>query len=248
MLISFVVIGFLIFGLLMLMLEVGFRVGRRGAENADPGLRAIDGFAFATLGFMLSFSLYSGNSRLDQKRSESIQQVNALKVIVRRANLVPTEGKEPLQAAARRYAQAVVLITDSGFVESQSKAYEAETAARAELKATAYGLAKKYKEDPYVRSVLDAVDEVASLAARSRIDDSHHVPLVVYGVLLSLSTICALLAGRLFRISRREQMPHRVVFSLLVAAILLATVDYDNPTKGLITTNDTEKLLQEIGR
>jgi len=244
----FLIFGAIIFAVLMLMIEIGYRVGKRGEENADAGLRAIDGFAFATLGFMLSFSLYSGNSRLDDRRDHSLQQVNALKTIIRRADLVPSEGKEPLQSAARQYAEAVVRVTESDAGAALTKAYEGETLARRNLKAVVYDLARRHPENPFVQSALDATDSVASLAAMSRLDGARHVPSVIYWLLLSLSAACAFLAGRLFRIDRRRQLGHRIVYSLLVSAIIVAIIDFDTPNRGLITSNDTERLMLEMSR
>lgn len=245
---AFLVISGFLFAIIMLVIEVGYRFGKRGEENADPGLRAIDGFAFATLGFMLSFSLYSGNARLDQRRDNAIRQVSNLKTIIRRAELVPSEGKDPLQLAARQYAESVVRISSADFGGPLSRAQERETLARGNLKSVAYGLARKYPADPFVRSTLDAVDEVASLAALTRLDGGHRIPVLVYGLLIGLSCVCAFLAGRLFRIGRRQQMGHRVVFALLVTGIILATLDFDTPNRGLVTTSDIEKLMMEVSR
>jgi len=72
-------LSFGVFVAITVLLDVGYRLGRRHSESlAHEGIGAIEAAVFGLLGLLLAFSFAGGTSRLDLRRQLIVEEANAI--------------------------------------------------------------------------------------------------------------------------------------------------------------------------
>ena len=88
--------GVLFVGMLVL-LDVGRRIGRRrlqlDAEGARAGVGVIEGSVFGLLGLLLAFTFSGAASRFDERRQLIVQEVHAIGTAWLRIDMLPPEAR-----------------------------------------------------------------------------------------------------------------------------------------------------------
>jgi hypothetical protein len=101
--------GVLFVGMLVL-LDVGRRIGRRrlqhDAEGARAGVGVIEGSVFGLLGLLLAFTFSGAASRFDARRHLIVQETNAIGTAWQRIDMLPPEFRPAIQDGFRRYLDA----------------------------------------------------------------------------------------------------------------------------------------------
>jgi hypothetical protein len=95
---------------MMVCLDLGYRVGRRGArkqpESFHEAVGAIEAAVFALVGLLLGFSFARGTSRLDARRPLIIREANAIGTAYLRLERLPGESQAEMRRLFREYMDA----------------------------------------------------------------------------------------------------------------------------------------------
>src|SRR5437773_9556663 len=94
---------------MVVCLEVGYRLGRRGYENPElthEGIGAIEAAVFGLLGLLLGFSLAGGTSRLDTRRQLIIEEANAIGTAYLRLDTLAAHDQPEMRRFFREYLEA----------------------------------------------------------------------------------------------------------------------------------------------
>ena len=96
-----------LFAGMILLLEVGRRLGRRrhgrDEEGARAGLGAVEGAVFALLGLLIAFTFSSAASRFDTRRQLIVQEGNAIGTAWLRLDLLLSSAQPELRDLFRRF-------------------------------------------------------------------------------------------------------------------------------------------------
>ena len=92
---------------MILLLELGRRLGRRrqgrDEEGARAGLGAVEGAVFTLLGLLIAFTFSGAASRFDMRRQLIGQEANAIGTAWLRLDLLPAQAQPELRDLFRRY-------------------------------------------------------------------------------------------------------------------------------------------------
>lgn len=191
----------LLFGSMMILLEIGRRVGIRRRRKESQGERAslgtIEGAMFALFGFILAFTFSGAASRFDEKRMLIAEEANTIETAYLRLHLVSSQAEAELQDLFRAYIDCRL--------ETYRKLPDMEAAASAVIKSN------KLQQEIWTRSVaaaeltdshrdagkllLPALNNMIDITTIRAMALQAHPPGIIYVLLFCLALICSLLAG-----------------------------------------------------
>ena len=102
--------GIALFLGMLILLEIGWRIGiRRWAkdpEGARAGVGTVEGAVFALLGLLIAFTFSAAASRFDARRQLIIEETNDIGTAYLRLDLLPAEAQPGLREKFREYVDA----------------------------------------------------------------------------------------------------------------------------------------------
>ncbi len=238
---------------MVLIMELGLRVGRRYASLASEAFRthvnAITGSLLGVLALLLGFTFSLALQRFDSRSEAVVEEANAIGTAYLRSDLLPgtvrSEAKELLRAyLAARQASSTTMLIDEG--------RQAQLLAEAErLQSRLWQLAvQAAREDPnpvtsglFIQALNDMIDSFGARVAEL----NRHVPevvlLLLYGTFLLVGGIVGYGAG----VSgiRPSLATHAMV--ALIVVLVFIIIDLDRPRRGLIQIDQRSLLELDVG-
>jgi len=227
--------GILLFAVLVLAHEVGFRVGRRRRARADEGERAesgtLQGGILALLGLLLAFTFAMASQRFDTRRQLVLDEANAIGTAYLRATAVP--GGEEVAALLRRYVDVRLAGTSA-----RDAAAFADTVAESErlheaMWSRAAALARA-NPDPLRVSLLTALNDVIDLHEKRLTALRDRVPTIIVLLLVVVAVLAMGSVGHGAGTSGGRTLSTALIFAMLVTLVIVVVVDLDDPRRGLI--------------
>jgi hypothetical protein len=74
-------------------------IGRHGAQSANSG--TLEGAVFARLGLLIAFTFAGALTRFDVRRSQAVEEANAIGTAYLRIDLVPADAQPQLRETFR---------------------------------------------------------------------------------------------------------------------------------------------------
>lgn len=233
-------IAALLFISMLLLIEVGYRVGRKYKSNTnEPSkahISAIQGSLLGVLALILGFTFSLSLQRYDSRSSEVVNEANTIGTTFLRAQLLPAAIAAPAQSLLTDY---VKLRVESGKVtlvdqdEREQLLAESKTLQN-KLWALAVQSAQQdagpVKSGLFIQSLNDMID---ALESRNAALDKH-VPevvlLLLYGTFLMTGSIVGFSAGLA---GHRTSFVTYIMVGLIVLLVFVI-VDLDRPRRGFI--------------
>jgi hypothetical protein len=229
-----------LFGLLLLSLEAGFRLGRRTARKADAQVSgqvgAIQGALLGLLGLLLAFSFGAAGTRFLDRQDLIVREANAISTAFLRADLLDEPQRAELRAALKRYTEHRLAASANlrpGL--DPSVLAEVERLQAHIWRAAVAGVAARPE---FALAILGPVNEVIDLHALRLAAGSKHLPPLVLGVLIACSALATSVIGYGCGLGGRRRAPMTVSLALLIGAALWITIDLDHPRAGLLQLSD----------
>ncbi|MBL8746545.1 MAG: DUF4239 domain-containing protein [Phycisphaerae bacterium] len=246
-------IAFGLFLGMLLLLEVGRRIGKRrharDAEGARAGIGAIEGSMFGLLGLLIAFTFSGAASRFDHRRMQIVEEANAIGTAYLRIDLMPAEQRDSMRARFREYLdsrlKAFELVPDL-------KAVDAELARTAQIqdaiwKSAMEGVAAS-GPGPLAMLFVPAVNQMFDMGTARTATARLHPPMVIFALLASLTLIGALLAGFGMAGGKARSPLHMVAFALVMATTVYVIADIEYPRIGLLKVDDFDIVLNDLRR
>lgn len=231
--------GLLLFVLLCIALELGFRLsmkrrGPQGSGGSDFLVSATLGLLALLLGFTFSLAL----QRHEERRSLVIAEANAIGTSWLRIQAIDPDERDDVEAAFQRYVKLRLdwsLASDDG---DQSKAIFARTAAtQADLWAITTAALANGERVIDARLMLDPLNESFDIAAEREVRRQAHLPGAMLLMLMVFMVFATMLVGwRLGEMGRRMTLPAGLTMLLLTLAVVV-TLDLDMSRSGMITVS-----------
>lgn len=250
---SAVLITIALLAAMVLVAELGFRLGRRGSKTHDEPERtqitSIQSVTLGLLALLLGFTFAMALSRFEYRKQMVVQESNAIGTAALRSQFLPASHGDEINRLFRRYVEIrlkSVLRTRQNSPEREQLDIEVR-----HIHGRLWHIASEAAaEDP--RSIplglfTHAMNEVIDIKAKRDIAVANHVP---EGVLLFLLAFAVLAAGVLGYGNGLAGDRMRILaaaYFVIIALAIVLVIDLDHPQQGLARTSQQSMLqLQEI--
>jgi hypothetical protein len=228
----------LIFAATMLVFwSIGWWWGRRSPPEAgqDPGTKFTDA-SMALLGLLLAFTFSMALGRHDQRRQAAVADSNAIGDFYTCASLLKEPSRSKLQAVTREYARHKL---------DMARASEAETDQEQaiqrclEMHARMTDIVAQVVAagTPIANPLTNTLNNLTSGNAAYLAANQEKLPWIIVLLLMLGSVVPAFLMGLHQGTSRTAHLSGTLSFVILVALVILVTLDLNQPASGFIRVN-----------
>ena len=237
---------------MLLMMEVGYRAGRRrmrsDPERGMTGLGAIEGAVFALFGLLIAFTFSGAASRFDSRRQLIAEEANAIGTAYLRLDLLPESSQPALRVSFRDYVDSRVAVFRK---LPDLEAAGAELARSQELQSGIWTLSVAATRDPgahvdAAKLLLPALNEMIDITTTRTMATRIHPPPTIFYLLFILGLGCSLLAGYGMAEATSRSWLHILGFTLVMAVSLYVILDIEYPRAGLIRLDPYDQVLVEL--
>jgi hypothetical protein len=227
----------LLFPAMILLLELGRRLRRRGATS--EGSNAIEGAIFGLFGLLLAFTFSGAISRYDNHRLLLTEEVNDIGTAYLRLDLLPPQIQPELRQLFHDYTNSRLgLFNGVGDeVTPESLRLQGTIWQRATGASTSQGAAPDA-----AKLLLPAIGDMIDITSRRQNAFNMHPPPVVYWLLFAFSGGSALMAGYSMKPGGRDWV-YSVALALAVTLTVYTILDVEYPRLGLIHLRDRDRAL-----
>jgi uncharacterized membrane protein len=242
---SSVAIALALFVAIIIVNEIGFRIGRFHQDHDDAEVKALTGSVQASvlglLALLLGFTFSMSMQRFDNRSMALIDEANAIGTAMLRVELLPDTYKAEAAEQLKSYVDLRIAIGQLDLTkQTQRKRYNDEIT---EVQKKLWSLAiLATNEDPrpvttgaFVKSLNDVIDSQGKRNALLQM----HVPEVVLFLLFLVFISSGGILGYSAGLSGKRVFIPIVMISFLITLIVFIIIDLDRPKRGLIQVNQS---------
>lgn len=217
------------------MAELGRKVARRIYANGNEGsyeeiVAARDAIG-VLLSLLLAFTLAMVLTRYDSRKQLIVDEANAIGSTRLRAQLLAEPSRSKILELLHKYLDARMHFSDAGLNQAKLDASFAQAnALLAEMWQQSVAVAQQ-NPTPITAIFLQSLNEMADLSESRLAALENRIPIVLWFVLIFISTLTCLLVGCSFR---RGAFLAILVWPLMISIVLALSADLDSPRTGLI--------------
>ena len=232
-----------LFGLLLVTTEVGFRRGRViRASLEDPAkseLATLQGAMVGLLALLLAFSFAMAESRFDTRRQLVLEEANAIGTTYLRSRALA----EPYQAKVAKLLQGYIAKRLEYYAAGadQKKLDELDSHTdqlQAQLWLQAMDAVNQDPDSIPVGLFISSLNEVIDLHTKRDIARQNHVPESVLLLLFLVAILAMGIVGFGCGIGDWRNLSVTVTMSLIITLVILVTMDLDRPRRGFIKVSE----------
>jgi uncharacterized membrane protein (Fun14 family) len=234
------VIAGVLFGSMLLAIEIGLRIGFRAKNSSNEASRshvnAIQSSILGILALLLAFTFSLSLQRFDSRSEAVVNEANAIGTAYLRAQLLPTSLRDEVQTALREYLDLRVQAGSVSVVERAEREELMTKTARSQTELWSYARsAAEMDPNPvttglFIQSLNEVFDEfTARVAALDR-----HVPEMVLTLLYATFVMAGAIVG--FASGGAGHRPSMVSYIMIALMVVLVFIilDLDRPRRGII--------------
>ena len=235
---------------MVLLLELGRRLGRRrqgkDLEGARAGLGAVEGAVFTLLGLLIAFTFSGAASRFDARRQLIVQEANAIGTAWLRLDLLPAGAQPELRDLFRRYLDLrLAAYRKMPDIEATLAELSKSTALQGEIWKKGVAACQE-SPDPAKVQLIPALNEMFDLAATRALAAQMHPPAIIFVMLGILALMSSLLAGYAMAGSKTRSWIHVVGFALIMATTVYVILDLEFPRLGIIRIDAFDQVFVDL--
>lgn len=233
---------------MLILLEAGFRLGRRftGARGGE-GTNIFDSAVFALLGLLLGFAFAGSVERLNLRRDLIVQEANAIGTAYLRVDLLAPEDQPAIRSAFRNYiAERIEIYREIDSDKDASLVAARADQLQSEMWRSAVASVSRSPLADAGEVVLPAINDMIDITTERKVALDTHIPGLVVVLLFGVSLFSALLAG--IGVSRHglRQPLHGGVFAIAVSLTIYTIMDLDSPRSGFIRLDAADKVMVQL--
>ena len=233
---------------MLLLLEIGFRLGIR-FEKARGGeaTSIFDSAVFALLGLLLGFAFAGAVDRLDKRRDLIVAEANDIFTAYMRVDLLAPEDQTTIRDLFRQYLDArieVYRVIDAE--RDPANAFAAAESLQAEIWKAALAAIDKPDRQYAAEVVLPALNDMIDVTRERKVALSTQIPELVLVMLFGVSLFSALLAGAGMSRHGVRHLVHGVIYAAAVTLTIYTILDLDSPRGGLIRLDAADRVLAQL--
>lgn len=243
--ISLWAVFFLILMVLVIPMEVGFRLGRRqqrrhpdagGAARNDVTLPSM----LALLGLMLAFTYSFSMSRADLRKKAFITEVNAMSTAFMRADLAAEPARTELRQRLLDYARS--RLVTPGTIRTREELQEVVDRSL-EIQSKLWPAARSAlrqpgdMSDPEKALLVSAINAVLDAHTSRMAVIYDRLPTAVLALLVLIAGTSLAVAAYNTSLTGQESRWRMTAFAVILAALMYIILDFDIITRGFIRVN-----------
>jgi hypothetical protein len=236
------VIQCVLLALMLITIEIGFRLGRKGYAHTRPETKAqiavVEGALLGVLALLLGFTMSMAASRFETRKQLVLDEANAIRTAYLRARLLPAPEGPDIASLLHRYIEVRARYGTSGDdlgtlndLHAQAERLQMEVWSRT----TAY--AQKDPNEVKVGFMLQSLNEAFDLETARWTAIHNQVPPNVIYVNALVALLSTMLVGYAFGLDGRRNLFSTCVLVLAISMVLAVIVDLDRPRSGFIRAN-----------
>jgi len=242
---SSIVITMVLFGLIVVMNEVGFRAGRYVQGNTDTEIKALTGSIQASvlglLALLLGFTFNMSMQRYDARSMALIDEVNSIGTAMLRMELIPERFHQPASDAFDEYIEQRVAVGQVDLTEREERrGYNQRIAElQGELWALATAAAEEDPRPITTGAFSTALTQLIDAQGKRHALLQMHVPEVVLILLFIVFIASGGILGYSAGLSGKRVIGPITLVALLISLIVFIIIDLDRPKRGLIQVDQS---------
>jgi hypothetical protein len=241
---------------LLLVLEVAYRLGwSRLGRGQNASGEVVVSSLLALTGLLIAFTYGFTVSHYEARKRTVIDEANAIGTAFLKADLMSEPGRGELRSALLDYARSRVATPETaGTPELLAALLERTLEAQGRLWPATAAIVEADGPGPLQASLVGTITDLMDLHTTRIAISFDRLPGVVFALLLFLVATSLALAGYDAGSSGRRARLRLSAFALVLAAVVLTVLDFDNTVVGLINVDQgsletlISNLEAEIGR
>lgn len=238
----------MLFIAIVLLNEVGFRIGRFVQSRTDSEVKSLTSSIQASilglLALLLGFTFSMSMQRYDNRSMALIDEANTIGTAVLRIQLLPEEFRDEAKNLFNEYIRLRVEIGVIDLTETEERDAYSEKIANLQNQLWAVAISAT-DADPrpattgaFVKSLNDVIDSQGKRNALLKMQVPEVVLMLLFIVFISSGGIMGYSAG----LSGKRMFAPIVLVSLLITLIVFIIIDLDRPKRGLIQVDQSVML------
>jgi hypothetical protein len=239
------------FVVMLVSLEVGYRIGRRHSlkhrELAHEGIGVIEAAVFALLGLLLAFAFSGGTSRLEARRQLVVEEANAIGSAYLLLDVLPSGEQPELRRLYREYLDKRIHAYEK-LPDLKAVDQELERAARLQQEIWERAVASSRLDPTHesARLLLPALNQMIDVTTSRTVALHTHLPSLIFALLILIALLSGLLAGYAMAKRNSRSLMHMVLYAAVIAATVYVILDLDFPRSGLIRLTTADNALVKL--
>lgn len=236
---------------MLALLEVGRRIGTRHLTHdiaeTRKGLAAVDGAIFSLLGLLVAFTFYGAAERFDVRRKMVIEEADAIGSAWSRLDTLDNDDRMALQELFRQYLDARL-----STYRKPSQAAAAETSFTRSMRLQdaiwqrALTACARPSPLPAANLLLPSLSEMFRIAHTRVTTARIHPPRIVFGTLVALTLVSAILVGHGMAGRKSRSSTHIVGYVLTMVGVIYIILQLEYPRLSFIRIESMDQVLSEL--
>ena len=246
-----VVSAFGLFVGILLLLEVGRRLGARHrakeAEGASTGVGTVEGAVFGLLGLLMAFTFSGAASRFDTRRQLIVEETNAIGTAYLRLDLLPESAQPALRESFRQYVDSRLAIYQKApDLQAVREELARSTQLQRDLWRQTVAACQAAPTPQATMLLLPALNHMIDITTTRTMAVQMHPPMIVFVMLFGLALTSSLLAGYGMAGARSRNWLYMLGFAVTLASAVYVILDLEHPRLGLIRVDPFDQALVDL--
>jgi hypothetical protein len=234
------IICLVLFILMLLAAAFGSKIRKRfwSVEEGEPkgGANALLGALFGLWGFILAFSFSQSGSRFEGVRALIVDEANALRTTIMKADLFPDSIRNAYRVDLHKYLEERIYYYDYALEEAKFKKNREEISKTA---AALWARTAQQSRNPFMRdpanNIATSLTNLFDIGIKREALLTAGIPAPISIMLIMLALTICFVGGFTTPALKHKEWIVIGVFAFLASSILYITIDLSRPMQGLIT-------------
>ena len=237
---------------ILVLLDVGRRLGARRLASDPEGARAgtgtVEGAVFALLGLLIAFTFTGAAARFDARRDLIVQETNAIGTAWLRLDLLPASAQPAIRENFRQYVDSrLATYRKLPDVAAAKAEFARSIQLQGEIWTQAVAAGRlDGAPPPATMLLLPALNEMIDITTTRAMAAQMHPHPAIYGMLVGLALASALLAGYAMAGGKSRSWLHIIGFPAVMAVAVYLIIDLEFPRLGLVRIDAFDQALVEL--
>lgn len=230
--------------IVLLSIEVGFRLGRRRRrateEEREAPVGAIVAAILGLLGFVLAFTYSIAASRFDARRTIIVDEANAIGTTYLRAGFLEDDRPARVRTLLKEYVAERLRAAETGDADRLlHRSGDLHHALWGEAEAAAKAAPNSFPVALFIQALNETIDIHSS---RVLVSLQSRIPIVLWETIFVVTILTMLGVGYFAGLTRSRRSPAIIVLALTFSTLLYLVADLDRPREGMIRTSQSAML------